>query len=281
MESGPSSGACAPATVRPAPGVTVAVNRRVPKAEFPAEFLAVSLCGVSAGGPRCCAPSEGIDRSSSTNGQTLARDAMLSHSCPTFTFVKYGHSSRHDLAAYLRVHIMMVTIHKPLALISLAASCVAFGGTARAVDQTVDFGAPTVLSQQGQRLKVLVPVRSAPDDRATAASFLVRETEVPQGFQALPAQDFTVLRPARSDYVVFQSGDVVRSPEVTLLVSVAGDPRSPYRMDLKVPPASASADRLAISGAGSVARDSRAGKGSTLSTRKLRGPIGEANLPPK
>jgi hypothetical protein len=175
---------------------------------------------------------------------------------------------------------MTVSIPKPLAQVALAAACTAFCVTAQAVDQTVDFGAPTVVSQQGQRLKVVVPVMSAPDDRATAASFLVRETEVPQGFHALPAQDFTVMRPAQADYVVFQSGEVVHSPEVSLIVSVAGDPRSPYRMDLQVPPASASSNRLALSGSRAGAGTRAANRGS-LETRKLRGPVGEANLPPK
>lgn len=172
---------------------------------------------------------------------------------------------------------MTGSIPKSLLPIALAAACVAFGSSAQAVDQTVDFGAPTVVSQQGQRLKVVVPVRSAQDDRATAASFLVRETEVPQGYHALPAQHFTVMRPAMADYVVFQSGEVVNSPEVSLVVSVAGDPRSPYRMDLQVPPASASSSRLAMS---NRATGSRANSGA-LATRKLRGPVGEANLPPK
>ena len=173
---------------------------------------------------------------------------------------------------------MMATIPKPLALVALAAACIALGGPAHAVDQTVDFGAPTVLSQQGQRLKVVVPVRSAPDDRATAASFLVRETEVPQGYQALSAQGFTVMRPAMADYVVFQSDGVVDAPAVTLTVSVAGDPRSPYRMDLQVPPASASSNRLAMSNAAAAGRP---GNRTGQSTRKLRGPAGEVNLPPK
>ena len=166
-----------------------------------------------------------------------------------------------------------------LAPICLAAAAAVCGGSALAVEQSVDFGAPTVLSQQGQRLKVVLPVRSAPDDRATAASFLVRETEVDAGFQPVAAQGFTVMRPARSDYVVLQSADVVSSPHISLVMSVAGDPRSPYRMDLEVPPASASANRLALSGAG--ASDSGRRSRAELTTRKLRGPVGEANLPPK
>ena len=175
---------------------------------------------------------------------------------------------------------MMVSLPKLRALATPAtlAACFLFAGAAQAVDQTVDFGAPTVISQQGQRLKVVVPVRSAPNDRATAASFLVRETEVPQGYHAVSTEGFTVMRPAKADYVVFQSGEVIDSPEVSLIVSVAGDPRSPYRMDLQVPPASASSDRLAMSGARAGSR--RADRGS-LATRKLRGPAGEVGLPPK
>ena len=84
---------------------------------------------------------------------------------------------------------MKVVTTKQFAVITLAAAGAIFASPAGAVEQTVDFGSPTVLSQQGQRLKVVLPVRSALDDRATAASFMVRETEVPQGYQPLPAQD--------------------------------------------------------------------------------------------
>ncbi len=154
-------------------------------------------------------------------------------------------------------------------------------GSAAAVEQPVEFGAPTVLSQQGQRLKVVVPVRSAPDDRATAASFMVRETEVPQGFEPPPAQSFTVMRPAQSDYVLFQSGEIVRSPEVTLLVSVAGDSRSPYRMSLKVPPAHGGGDRVAMAGRASDRAQAGRADGSGVATRRLRGPVARTDLPPK
>jgi hypothetical protein len=171
---------------------------------------------------------------------------------------------------------MKVITRKPAALLTLLAACAVFGSPAGAVEQTVDFGAPTVLSAQGQRLKVVVPVRSAANDWATAASFMVRETEVPQGHAALPADGFTVMRPAASEYVVFQSGDVVRSPEVSLIISVAGDPRSPYRMDLQVPQVAAAQRPTEAAGsiAGAVDR-------ASLATRKLRVPEGESDLPPK
>jgi hypothetical protein len=99
---------------------------------------------------------------------------------------------------------------------------------------------------------------------------------VPRGYDALPAQDFTVMRPALTDYVLLQSGDIVHSPEVSLVVSVAGDPRSPYRMDLRVPPASASFER-----AESVPFATRARASPRLITRKLSSPSGELDLPPK
>lgn len=185
---------------------------------------------------------------------------------------------------------MTVSISRLPALIVstvLVTACIGFSGAAMAVDQAVQFGAPSVLSQQGQRLKVMVPVRSAQDDRATAASFLVRETEVPQGYRVVTTSGFTVMRPAKADYVVLQSGEVVDSPEVSLVVSVAGDPRSPYRMDLQVPPSSATGTPMAASSRHGAAASAptrtrvAAAAGDKPATRKLRGPAGEPGLPPK
>ncbi len=171
---------------------------------------------------------------------------------------------------------MKVINRKTLAALAVATACALAASPAGAVENTVEFGAPTVLSAQGQRLKVVLPVKSAPDDWATAASFMVRETEVPQGHAALPAGDFTVMRPAASDYVVFLSGGVVRAPEVSLIISVAGDPRSPYRMDLQVPQAVTGPAMMGVAGS----PGERAGP-ITLPTRRLQGPQGEHDLPPK
>jgi len=162
---------------------------------------------------------------------------------------------------------------KPLVLIIVSAAFAASASAALAVEGAVEFGGPSVLSQQGQRLKVVVPVRSPAGDRVTASTFLVRETEVPRGYAPLPARDFTVLRPAVGDYVVFQSGEVVTAPEVSLIVSVAGDPGSPYRMNLQVPSASANSP-VATSTRTTTSR-------TTLPTRTLRGPEGDPTLPPK
>ncbi|MGE0313083.1 MAG: hypothetical protein AB7P21_15840 [Lautropia sp.] len=149
---------------------------------------------------------------------------------------------------------------------------------AGAVEQPVAFGAPTVLSQQGQRLKVAIPMRTAPDDRATAAAFLVRSARAGEGFASPQPERFTVLRPADSPYVVFQSDEVVASPALSMTFSVAGDPNSPYRMDLRIP-ADASGSLAALDSAGARAGDGSATR--SLRTRRVAGKRAPTDLPPK
>ncbi len=176
---------------------------------------------------------------------------------------------------------MRLSTRHTLPRLALAALLAGLGVGALAVEQPVEFGAPMVLSQQGQRLKIVLPVRSAPDDeRATAASFLVRETEVEPNYGSVPPEGFTVMRPAQADYMVLQSGAVVNAPRISVLMSVAGDPRSPYRMDLEVPPASASS-QLPMTGARGVGRWTGAEQQAGIATRKLRGPVGDPTLPAK
>ncbi len=105
----------------------------------------------------------------------------------------------------------------------------------RAAEPSVSFGAPTVLSARGQRLKVAVPVQREGSARLSAASFLIETVEAPQGLTPPNAEGFTVLRPARGAYVVFQSTEIVDAPALSLRFTVAGDPRSPYQMDLRIP----------------------------------------------
>lgn len=106
---------------------------------------------------------------------------------------------------------------------------------ARAAEPSITFGAPTVLSARGQRLKVAVPVNREGSSRLSAASFLIETVQAPQGLPAPTADGFTVLRPARGAYVVFQSNEIVDAPALSLRFTVAGDPRSPYQMDLRIP----------------------------------------------
>ena len=109
---------------------------------------------------------------------------------------------------------------------------------ARAAEPSVSFGAPTVLSARGQRLKVAVPLNREGRERLSAASFLIEGVQAPEGLSAPQAGGFTVLRPERGAYVVFQSNEIVDAPALSLRFTVAGDPRSPYQMDLKIPDSS-------------------------------------------
>ena len=106
---------------------------------------------------------------------------------------------------------------------------------ARASAPSVTFGAPTVLSARGQRLKVAVPVRREGTERLSAASFLIEKVQAPTGQAAPSVEGFTVLRPERGGYVVFQSSEIVDAPTLSLRFTVAGDPKSPYQMDLRIP----------------------------------------------
>lgn len=82
-----------------------------------------------------------------------------------------------------------------------------------------DFGTPHVLSQQGQRLRIVVPVRAAPDEKVTAASITVSHVEVPPGFQAPSAAGFTVMQPMSRQYLVLVSREVVDAPTVSLALN--------------------------------------------------------------
>ena len=106
---------------------------------------------------------------------------------------------------------------------------------AHAAGPPISFGAPTVLSARGQRLKVAIPLRHEGPGRLSAASFLVEQAQVPAGLLAPTVEGFTVLRPEHGRYVVFQSAEIVEASTLSLRFTVAGDPLSPYQMDLRIP----------------------------------------------
>ncbi len=148
---------------------------------------------------------------------------------------------------------------------------------APAAEELRTFGAPTVLSARGQRLKVVVPMVEAAGIRASAAAFAVEQSQAASGFDAPTPEGFTVMRPSRSPYVVFQSAEVVEAPAVSLTFAVAGDPKSPYQMDLAIPTA-AYRQPEALARVASAGREAGV---SGLATRRITGPAPRADLPPK
>lgn len=124
--------------------------------------------------------------------------------------------------------------HASLAALAAAGLC-ATSLPASAIESPLHFGDPIVLSQQGQRLKVLLPFRNNPYERVSAVSFLVDKAEVPEGFKAPDSEKFIIMRPDTSPYVILHSAESLRAPNIMLTVSVAGDPDSPYQIRLEIP----------------------------------------------
>ena len=154
---------------------------------------------------------------------------------------------------------------------------VAMTRPASAAQEAMTFGAPTVLSARGQRVKVAVPVQDAAGARASATAFLVEETRATQGYEAPLPRGFTVMRPAQSAYVVFQSDEVVQSPTVSVKFTVAGDPKSPYLMDLAIPEAEFGRS-MPLAPVASAGRDAGV---TGIAVRRITGPAPRTDLPPK
>jgi hypothetical protein len=126
---------------------------------------------------------------------------------------------------------------RPLAAALLALACAAPAGAQQAA---VDFGEPSVLSQRGQRLKVVVPYGSNPGERLSATRFEVVSVQAPDGWQAPDPAAFTVSKPSRRNLVYLQSSEYVDAPELTFAVRVAGEPGEPQSWTIALPPARAS-----------------------------------------
>jgi len=151
---------------------------------------------------------------------------------------------------------------------------------AQAVEYPVNFGEPVVLSERGQPLKVLLPFEGTPNDRATAAAFLVENAEVPDGFRAPVARNFVIMRPDASPYVIFHSEEDVTAPQILLTVNVMGDPNSPYQMRLSIPENGGDRTMMAM-GSDNGRQGARRGGRGTNSFRKVPAPMARTDLPPK
>ncbi len=167
-----------------------------------------------------------------------------------------------------KINVLSKTL-KVIALLSLWVS-----GAAVAA---VQLGQASVLSQQGQRLKVAVPYGSAPGERVPVLRFSIVDASVPAGFQAVSPKSFTVSQGEHRNMVVFQSREIFSAPSVKLSVRVANQDEIAQIYDLNVP-----ANQLATTEAQAAPKKSmgkRAYKGKrTTYKRKI---VPQDNLPPK
>ncbi|HYF59317.1 MAG TPA: hypothetical protein VEA81_10205 [Burkholderiaceae bacterium] len=135
----------------------------------------------------------------------------------------------------------MPTVVPPLRAALLAVLCAAPALAAAAVD----LGDPSVMSQQGQRLKLALPYGSTPGERVSVSRFEVVSVQAPAGGRAPEPADFTIAKPERRNLVLLQSREPVDAPELLLAVRVADQPGSEQTWRIAVPAPRAAAPVLA------------------------------------
>lgn len=101
----------------------------------------------------------------------------------------------------------------------------------------IDFGDPSVRSQRGQRLNLVVPYGAAPGQHVSAVRFIVSDIEVPPGYKAPSIDSLTVLKPLDRNVVYLQSRDRFDAPSLKLKIRVAGTDADPTPLAVAVPPA--------------------------------------------
>ena len=99
----------------------------------------------------------------------------------------------------------------------------------------IQLGDASVISQQGQRLKIAVPYGSAPGERVPLLRFTIDELTVPAGFKAPSPRSFTMSQGENRNMVILQSRDVFDAPAVNLTIKVANQTDGTQNYQLKVP----------------------------------------------
>lgn len=109
----------------------------------------------------------------------------------------------------------------------------------------VDLGDASVLSQQGQRLKVALVYGSGPGERVPVTRFTVAEVRADGSTTPAPkAELFTISAPERRNIVYLQSKEIVRADKVQIVMTAADNPGKKVVYDLVVPPAKSAATEV-------------------------------------
>jgi hypothetical protein len=156
-----------------------------------------------------------------------------------------------------------------LAAALLAAAC---GGPAMAQQGELDMGDPSVQSQRGQRLKLVLPFGSAPGERVSPTRFEVVSVRAPEGWQAPDPGTFTISKAARRNLVYLQSRELVDAPELTVAIRVAGQTGDTQTWRFAVPPAQATAAPVSADAGPGAAPRPPGRKAAARSTRQRAAP---------
>ena len=107
--------------------------------------------------------------------------------------------------------------------------------TASVAVAAIQLGDASVLSQQGQRLKIAVPYGSAPGERVPVLRFTIDQLTVPVGFKAPSPRSFTMSQGESRNMVILQSREVFDAPAVNFTIKVANQTDGTQNYELKVP----------------------------------------------
>ncbi len=99
----------------------------------------------------------------------------------------------------------------------------------------VEFGTASVMSAQGQRLKVVIPYDPAPGERVSVLQFQVVTSRAPTGSFSPDPAAFTISQPADQHMIVLQSNELVVADRIELVLGVATRPDSAVRYELRIP----------------------------------------------
>lgn len=124
----------------------------------------------------------------------------------------------------------------------------------------IDLGDPSVLSQQGQRLRIALPYGAPPGAHVSATRFEVVSVTAPAGWSAPDPEQFTIAKPARRNLVFLQSDEKIDAPELTVAVRVSGQADGLQTWRISVPPARSAIDASGVRAASMPAAPRSASK---------------------
>jgi hypothetical protein len=133
----------------------------------------------------------------------------------------------------------------------------------------VDIGEASVISQQGQRLKVAITYASAPGERVPVTRFSVSDVSSESTGEVPKANQFTISQPATRNVLYLQSKEIVKIDKLKLTMVAADTPGKNVVFDLLVPPAKSAAQEVAPKAA-TKAKSSKSRKGTKAKSMKRR-----------
>ncbi len=117
---------------------------------------------------------------------------------------------------------------------AIAAALAVFGLNGAA--NSVDLGDASVMSMQGQRLKIAVPYGSKPGEKIPVLRFSIESINGNSTNDKLQTSDFVISQPEFRNVIYLQSRDPVSASSVKLVLNVADNPVQQVAYDLAVPP---------------------------------------------